>query len=99
PAAGAAAPGSQYILSEATMSSSEPSAAASPAGAQGTAAPKTYRLIANASALTPHVGKKVELIGALESSANESASNAAADANSPALRVKSGRIVAASCTP
>ena len=99
--AGASAPGPQYILSDATpspASSPETSAQASPAGASASAAPQTYRLIANASALTPHVGKKLELVGTLESNASE-AQSSAAGASAPALRVKSGKIVAASCTP
>ncbi len=101
-AAGASAPGPRYILSDATMGPAAPApdaraaAAASPA-ASASASPQTYRLIANASALTAHVGKKLELIGTLET--NSSEAGASADASGPALRVKSGKIVAASCAP
>ena len=71
-------------------------------GSAPAASGETYQLIANASALTPHVGKKLELTGVLESAAtgnSESTTGADAKANSPTLRVQSGKIVAASCTP
>ena len=71
-------------------------------GSAPAASGETYQLIANASALTPHVGKKLELTGVLESTAtgsSESTTGADAKANSPTLRVQSGKIVAASCTP
>ena len=60
------------------------------------AATQTYRLIANPSALVPLVGKKLELTGTIE---QENASPATSDPSvAPALRVKSGKIVAASCS-
>jgi len=95
-AAGATTPGPQYILSDATKSAAEGNAPSADAAAAASASPQTYRLIANASALTPHLGKKLELVGTLEANAS---AGSAAEANTPALRVKSGKIVAASCTP
>lgn len=75
-------------------------AAAGAAGATSTtgsaaaaSAGQTYRLIANASALTPHVGKKLELTGTLD----EGSSASPASASGPALRVTSGKVVANSC--
>jgi hypothetical protein len=52
--------------------------------------------MANPSALTPHVGKKVELTGTLE---NESSSSSPAQSalSGPALRVLSGKVIAATC--
>jgi hypothetical protein len=98
--AGAAAPGPQYVLSEATMSAPQPASADAPppAAAPASGSPQTYRLLANAAALTPHVGKKLEIVGTLESK-DAAAATPTGDASSLALRVKSGRIVAASCTP
>jgi hypothetical protein len=61
---------------------------------------QTYRLIANPTALSPHVGKKVALTGTLEDQAPASTSTATAagaDAKMPALRVETGKIVAESC--
>ena len=61
---------------------------------------RTYRLIANPSALSPLVGKKLALTGVLDPQDNAAASaapSAGSDANAPVLRVKSGKIVAASC--
>lgn len=80
-----------------TTGTAAASTAAPPASAS-----QTYRLIANASALTPHVGKKLELTGTLEPAASgksEPAAASDANANSPSLRVQSGKVVAASCTP
>jgi hypothetical protein len=72
------------------------------AGAAGSSA-QTYRLIANPSALTPHVGKKLELTGTIEdqnaSPRGQATTAAAADAlmSAPSLRVTAGKIVANSC--
>ena len=50
--------------------------------------------------MTEHVGKKLELTGVIEDEAGASSgSSASGEASGPALRVKSGKIVAASCTP
>ena len=89
---GDAAPAPKYVLSNATTSGSVASSGAA-----------TYRLIANMSALTPHVGKKLELTGVLEEQSSaapgsETAGGADVNPNSPTLRVQSGKIVAASCS-
>jgi len=70
--------------------------------AAGSSSGQTYRLIANGSALTEHVGKKLELTGVLEDEAGAtsgSQASASGAASGPALRVKSGKIVGNSCTP
>lgn len=73
-----------------------PSATPSPADAATPASAKqTYRLIANPAALAEHVGKKLELTGTID--AGQAANTTSADATQPVLRVKSGKIVAASC--
>jgi hypothetical protein len=64
------------------------------------AAGQTFRLIANPTALSPHVGKKLALTGTLEQPdpATASAPTAAdSEAKGPALRVESGKILAESC--
>ena len=71
------------------------SASATPADTANTA--QTYRLIANPSALTAHVGKKLELTGTIDKSSAADPNDPSAAA--PALRVESGKIVAASCEP
>jgi len=61
---------------------------------------RTYRLIANPSALSPLVGKKLALTGVLDPQDNAALATdqtAGSDAHAPVLRVKSGKIVAASC--
>ena len=112
-AAAAASPAAaqNFILTNATIGSAEASAAGSTAAAPPAAAPpaasanaptQTYRLVANAASLSPHVGKKLELTGTLEepnsSPSTASSASAAADSKMPALRVQSGKIVAASCS-
>ena len=76
---------SKFILTGATAT---PAEAAS--GAQ------TYRLIANPTALTEHVGKKLELVGTIDKTSTPDPKDPSAAA--PAFRVESGKIVAASCS-
>ncbi len=60
---------------------------------------QTYRLIANPTALSPHVGKKLELTGTLEDQSGTAHPDAGGpDANAPALRVEAGKVIAASCS-
>jgi hypothetical protein len=96
-----AAGGAKFVLANAAPSSPN----ASPADAKPTAT-QTYQLIANDSALAPHVGKRVELTGTIEG--QEAAATAtvppggAATASAsaePKLRVESGKVIAANCTP
>ena len=77
----AAADASKFILTK-----------ASPV-ADATATPKTYRLDAEDSQLTAHVGHKVEVTGTLD------AKPAPGDAAAPSkLKVASVKMIAASCT-
>jgi len=84
-AAGAAATDAKFILTDAS---------ASPADTASSA--QTYRLIANPSALTAHVGKKLELTGTIDATSTADPKDPSAAA--PALRVESGKIVGASCS-
>jgi hypothetical protein len=104
PSTAASAPTSEakFLLTKASI---KPADAAGAAGATSApAAPEaspstatqTYRLVANAAALSPLVGKKLELTGTLDQdNANRSSSDPSAG---PALRVKSGKIIAESCS-
>jgi hypothetical protein len=69
-------------------------ASASPGDTSATA--QTYRLIANPTSLTAHVGKKLELTGTIDPTSTADPKDPSASA--PALRVESGKIVAASCS-
>jgi hypothetical protein len=88
------APDAKFILTAATLapadSTNPPSTASTPSTAQ------TYRLIANPTALTEHVGKKLELTGTLDPTSTADPKDPSAAA--PALRVQSGKIVAATCS-
>jgi hypothetical protein len=104
--AAAADADAKFVLTNATVAPAaapaEPSASGSTAGAaagsQASADQRTYRLIVNPSALSPHVGKKLELTGTLVKPSDPLAASAAASpADAPALRVEKGKIVAASC--
>lgn len=68
-------------------------ASATPAETAGSA--QTYRLIANPTALSEHIGKKLELVGTIDTASTPDPKDPSATA--PALRVESGKIVAASC--
>lgn len=69
-------------------------AAAAPGDTGATA--QTYRLIANPTSLTAHVGKKLELTGTIDPTSTADPKDPSASA--PALRVESGKIIAASCS-
>jgi len=98
----AAAP--KYLLTNASAAPAAPAGAASTtetAAAGAASAAQTFQLIANAAALTPHVGKKMELTGTLEdqnAAAGSSESAAGSETKTAVLRVESGKIVAASCS-
>jgi hypothetical protein len=93
----------KYVLADAVKSSADAAGATTTAGAaapSASSAPQTYLLIANASALTPHVGKKLELVGTIDPNpASSDTASSSSGSSVPALRVESGKIVAASCTP
>ena len=88
----------KFVLANAMPAAAETTGATSPTTAAGTtgastsAATKTYRLIANSATLAPLVGKKLELTGTLD---KDTPSEPSAG---PALRVTSGKVVAASCS-
>src|SRR5262245_47635813 len=96
----------KFVLTDASAApAADPSAGAATTASPAPGAPspsdtQTYRLVANPAALSPHVGKKLELTGTLESpgSAAQTAAAQAGPANSPILTVKSGKIIAASCS-
>jgi hypothetical protein len=98
-------PDAKFMLTDATTSSAatDPSGASTTtsAGSQPARSAQTYRLIANPAALSPHVGKKLELTGTVEdqpaSSPSTSTASPASSANAPALRVEAGKVIAASC--
>ena len=104
------APDAKFILTGATLSAADSapsasSASSTPSSTPGTPAAsassasssaQTYRLIANPTALTEHVDKKLELTGTLDPSSTADPKDPSAAA--PALRVQSGKIVAATCS-
>ena len=90
-------PDAKFILTGATLS---PADSTSTPGTPGTpsasSSAQTYRLIANPTALTDHVGKKLELTGSLDPTSTADPKDPSAAA--PALRVQSGKIVAPTCS-
>jgi hypothetical protein len=102
----------KYILADASLKPADTSGASTAPDTPAPTSPstpstttagsgQTYRLIANPAALTPHVGKKLELTGTLvEDNAAASPNGAAASgaAQGPALRVESGKVIANSCS-
>ena len=97
-AANAPSGDAKFVLVNAVPSPAETSASAS-----NSSAPRTYQLIANEGALTPLVGKRLELTGTIEDqdSAARSANSESKDssaANAPKLRVLAGKVLAEACT-
>jgi len=95
----------KFLLTDAAPSAPDPAGATSttaaptPPAASAPAA-QTYRLIANPTALSPHVGKKLELTGTLEEpvATATTESSAGSESKGATLKVESGKIVAASCS-
>jgi hypothetical protein len=94
------APDAKFILTAATLSpadsASTPGTPSTPSTSSTSSTAQTYRLIANPTALTEHVGKKLELTGTLDPTSTADPKDPSAAA--PALRVQSGKIVAATCS-
>jgi hypothetical protein len=99
----AASGDAKFVLANAVPSAAEPTASASPSSA-----PMTYRLIANEAALSPHVGKKLELTGTIDDQDGSPRSPGAepnrppatsSAANGPKLRVETGKVLAEPCMP
>jgi len=97
----------KFVLADASMSPAKADTGSAPVAAETTAAagtssaagaPQTYQLIANGSALRPHVGKKLELTGTLvDQAASTSTASTPAKPAGPSLKVESGKVIAASC--
>ena len=64
---------------------------------------RTYRLVANESALAPHAGKKIEVTGTLDTPSASASPNSApsgsssSSTNMPKLVVESGKVISQSC--
>jgi len=88
----------RFLLSGATTSPAETDPATTPPASKESA--HTYRLLANPAALSPHVGKKLELTGALIDDAMAqtlTTMDLGSPATGPLLRVEAGKIVAGTC--
>ena len=91
----------KFVLADATASAAKadtgsapaPETTTTPGTSASTPHAQTYRLVANAAALSPHVGKKLELTGTLV----DQAASATTTASGPTLKVESGKVIAASC--
>lgn len=90
----AGATSAAFILANAMR----PAAAAPSAAASATIA-SSYRLDADASKLSPHVGHKVEITGTLDASAPAAAPSSPGAAAPPRIKVDNVKMLAASCTP
>jgi hypothetical protein len=101
--AGTTATGGPFILANAMKSTSTPGATStSGSSAASTAIVSTYRLDADDSKLSPHVGHKVEITGTLDDREETSTSpsrSAATAISSPKLKVENVRMIAVACTP
>ncbi|MCU1382354.1 MAG: hypothetical protein JWL71_1051 [Acidobacteria bacterium] len=92
-----AAPDARFILTAAIAAPADAAGGASTANnASAADTAQTYRLIANPNALSEHVGKKLELTGTIDPTSTADPKDPSTAA--PALRVESGKIIAASCS-
>ena len=66
-------------------------------GTKSGSAPSGYRLDGDNSALTPHIGHKVEIAGTIANPGSTSADNASVLSTAPRLKVTSVRMLASSC--
>jgi len=98
-AAPAASPAFQLTNATAAAADTTANAAGTTTTDAAKEAGQTYRLIANPTALTPHVGKKLALTGTLEEApaTASAATTTGSDAKLPTLRVESGKVLAESC--
>jgi len=89
----------KFVLMDATRSPADTPTASTTTPDSSAQAPKkdTYRLIANASALAQHVGKKLELTGTIDANAASQETAPGPFAGRPMLRVTSGKIVGNTC--
>jgi hypothetical protein len=78
-----------------TLTNASAVGAGAPVATSGSTAAKSYRLDGTEAMLTPHVGHKVEVTGAIV----EQPASAAAGANAPAARLKvdSVKMVSTTC--
>jgi hypothetical protein len=95
--AGASSSKESFILTHASSSSGASgasSASPSPSATGTSGMGTTYRLDADASKLTAHVGHKVEITGTIDKSSSASSSSA----SEPQLKVETVKMIAASCS-
>jgi hypothetical protein len=96
-----------FVLKVSPPSSPAGSPAGATTGTSGSTA-SSYKLDADESKLTPHIGHKVEITGSVDKSMSSTApsgstssaagATASAGANAPKLKVDSVRMIAASCS-
>lgn len=93
-----ATPETKFVLTNASVKTSETT------GTTGTAAPSTtaisseYRLDSDDAKLTTHVGHKVEITGTVEQPSRTEQKPPASAANAPTLKVDTVRMIASTCS-
>jgi hypothetical protein len=82
-----------------TLTNASAVGAGAPVATSGSAAAKSYRLDGTEAMLTPHVGHKVEVTGAIVEQPASAAAGATASSNAPAARLKvdSVKMVSTTC--
>jgi hypothetical protein len=86
----------RFILTNVTQSGSSGEATRT-RGTKSGSAPSGYRLDGDGSALTPHIGHKVEIAGTVANPGSTSADNGSVLSTAPRLKVTSVRLVASNC--
>jgi hypothetical protein len=87
----------KFVLTNAALSTAGATGTSGTTAPPSTAIASEYRLDTTESALTPHVGHKVEITGTVEQMARPEQKPTASAANAPTLKVDNVKMVSTTC--
>lgn len=87
----------KFVLTNASLKTNETPAGTTGAAPAATAISSEYKLDADDTKLTPHVGHKVEITGTIEQPSAGEQKPPASAANAPKLKVEDVKMVATTC--
>ena len=87
----------KFVLTNAALSTTGATGTSGTTAPPATSIASEYRLDTTESALTPHVGHKVEITGTVEQMARPEEKPAASAANAPTLKVSNVKMVSTTC--
>jgi myosin-crossreactive antigen len=96
--AATATPETKFVLTNASVKTSETTGTSGTAAPSATAISSEYRLDSDDAKLTTHVGHKVEITGTIEQPSRTEQKPPASAANAPTLKVDSVRMISSTCS-